>query len=134
MPAFRQLAKYARHHNNALSNGFVRFQHFVHINLQISWTAHLHARLKSSPSYCLVRYEDVVLQPESELRRICDFVGAKFIPAMLNPHQYGSSFDRIGAGKGVDRSSLERWRTSVRPITAKAIDILHPFARKRFGY
>lgn len=129
-----QSAKYARHHNNALSNGFVRFQHFVHINLQISWTAHLHARLKSSPSYCLVRYEDVVLQPESELRRICDFVGAKFIPAMLNPHQYGSSFDRIGAGKGVDRSSLERWRTSVRPITAKAIDILHPFARKRFGY
>jgi hypothetical protein len=129
-----QSAKYARHQKNALGRGFVRFQQFVHINLQISWTARLHTRLKDAPNYCLVRYEDVVLQPESELRRICNFVGAKFIPAMLHPHQYGSSFDRIGAGKGVDSSSLERWRTSVRPITAKAIDILHPFASKTFGY
>lgn len=129
-----QSAKYARHLKGVVRRNFVCFQHFVHINLQISWTARLHGRLKNSPNYCLVRYEDVVLQPEAELRRICDFVGAKFIPEMLNPHQYGSSFDRIGAGKGIDASSLERWRTSVLPITARTIDILHPFASKSFGY
>jgi hypothetical protein len=129
-----QSAKYARHRQGALSRNVVRFQHFVHINLQISWTARLHGRLKDSPNYCLVRYEDVVLQTEPELRRICDFVGAKFIPGMLNPHQYGSSFERIGAGKGVDQSSLDRWQKSVRPITARTIDFLHPFASKSFGY
>jgi hypothetical protein len=129
-----QSAKYARHQKTALRRSSTRFQHFVHINLQISWTARLHRRLKDAPNYCLVRYEDVVMQPEPELRRICDFIGAEFDPAMLNPHQYGSSFDRIGAGKGVDRSSLERWRTTVRPITARTIDILHPFASKSFGY
>jgi hypothetical protein len=129
-----QSAKYARHRKGALSQNVVRFQHFVHINLQTSWTARLHGRLKDLPNYCLVRYEDVVLQTESELRRVCDFIGAKFIPAMLNPHQYGSSFDEIGAGKGVDKSSLDRWQNSVWPITARTIDFLHPIARRRFGY
>ena len=94
----------------------------------------MHAKLKHLPNYCLVRYEDVVLQPDSELRRICKFIGTDFVPGMLNPHQYGSSFESIGAGKGVDRSSLDRWQSSVKPITAKTIDVLHPVAKRSFGY
>jgi hypothetical protein len=53
---------------------------------------------------------------------------------MLNPHQYGSSFERIGSGKGVDRSSLDRWKASIQPITARTIDLLHPAANRIFGY
>lgn len=129
-----QSAKYTRHKTSPVSRAYVRFQHFIHVNLQISWTARLHGKLKKYPNYCLVRYEDVVLQPESELRRICGLIDVEFLPAMLHPHQYGSSFDQIGVGKGVDRSSLDQWRTSLKPVTARTIDLLHPFARNSFGY
>jgi hypothetical protein len=129
-----QAAKYLRDMDSRLERHFMRFRQFVHINIQISWTARVHARLRHLPNYCLVRYEDVVASPEPELRRICDFLGAEFLPTMLTPHQYGSSFDSIGAGKGVDRSSLERWKTSLNPLTAGAIDLMHPFASRLFGY
>ncbi len=129
-----QAAKYIRQEGNPLARGYMRFKQFVHINIQISWTARLHMRLMHLPNYCLVRYEDIVLHPEQELRRICEFVGTEFISDMLDPNQYGSSFDRIGAGRGVDKSSLERWRTSIHPLTSKSIDILHPSARREFGY
>jgi hypothetical protein len=129
-----QAAKYLRKDSNSFSRNAMRFKQFVHINIQVSWTARLHRRLKHLPNYTLVRYEDVVLQPEAELRRICEFLGTEFLPAMLNPHQYGSSFDIIGAGTGVNHSSLERWRTTVRPFTAKTLDLLHPSANEIFGY
>ena len=129
-----QAAKYIRGQTNPFARGFMRFRQFVHINIQVSWTAHIHTKMKHLPNYRLVRYEDVVMQPETELRRICDFIGTDFVPGMLSPHQYGSSFESIGAGKGVDRSSLDRWQTSLQPITVKAIDLLHPAANRVFGY
>jgi hypothetical protein len=40
------------------------------------------------PERCLlVRYEDLVRQPESSLRRICDFLGVPFTGEMLDPYK-----------------------------------------------
>ena len=40
------------------------------------------------PERCLlVRYEDLVQQPESSLRRICDFLGVPFTGEMLDPYK-----------------------------------------------
>lgn len=129
-----QAAKYIRNERNPFVRAYMRFKQFVHINIQVSWTARLHKRIGGLPNYCLVRYEDVVLSPESELMRICDFLGVDFEAGMLNPNQYGSSFDSIGNRRGVDKSSLERWRKSIHPLTGKCIEMLHPFALRQFGY
>lgn len=129
-----QAAKYLRKDMGALTRGFTRFQHFVHINIQTAWTARLHRRLQGLPNYRLVRYEDIVLRPEEEIGAICDFLDVQFLPAMLNPHQYGSSFDTIGKSTGVDRSSLERWRKTIWPLTARIIDVTQRSAKNAFGY
>lgn len=129
-----QAAKYTQDLRNNLARGYMRFRQFVHINIQITWTARLHQRLKHHSNYCLVRYEDLVRNSRQEMIRICDFVGTDFVEQMLNPNQYGSSFDSIGGRRGVDKSSLERWRTSIHPLTATAIDILHPSAARQLGY
>lgn len=129
-----QGAKYIRKGAGPLSRGFTRFQHFVHINIQITWTARLHEKLKHLPNYRLVRYEDVVLNAEAELKSICEFLDVNFVPEMLAPPQYGSSFDTIGGRRGVDKSSLERWRTTIWPVTAQLIDLFHPSAKGVFGY
>ena len=129
-----QAEKYTRAEKRRLVRSARRFAHFSHINIQTTWTARLHNRLKHRANYCLVRYEDVVRRPEPELRRICDFVSVDFVPEMLNPHQYGSSFEHIGSGTGIDPSSLDRWRTSINPLTARSIDLMHAGAYRTFGY
>ncbi|MGW0479547.1 sulfotransferase family protein [Nonomuraea sp. NPDC003214] len=58
-----------------------------------------------------VRYEDVVADPEAELRRVCAFLGVEWEPSMLN---YGER-DHGGFVKGVGD-----WRDKIRSGTVVA--------------
>ena len=129
-----QANKYVSENDPPHKRGWMKFRQFAHINLQVSWTARLHRQLQGSPNYRLVRYEDVVRDPESQLRSLCDFLGVDFIPSMLAPNQYGSSYGTIRGDRGVDASSLEAWRKRIHPLTAGALRGLHPLAWRRFGY
>ncbi len=113
----------------------MRFRQFVHINLQISWTARLHERLRDHPNYRLVRYEDLVLEPEKNIRILCNFIGVDFCDAMLQAQQFGSSFDDFkGGDHGIQKSSMDRWRSELSGFSIRAIDALHPRAYRLFGY
>ncbi len=71
-----------------------------------------------------VRFEDLVADPERELRGICEFLGIDYAPAMAEPYQDRSqrmtdgihSWSRmLGDVKfhqhsGVDRTTADRWR------------------------
>ncbi len=129
-----QAAKYVKPDDSAFARHSMRFKQFVHINLQVTWTARLHRKLRHLPNYRLVRYEDSVREPEQSLRSICEFLGLTYEEAMLMPKRYGSSYGKIPGARGVDEGSLERWRRDLSPITAWSIDALHPLARRRFGY
>jgi hypothetical protein len=70
----------------------------------------------------LVRYEDLVREPEKQIRRMTDFLALPFAPEMLDSRNYiggdgeqwiqNSSFDsQTGA---VNDSSLEKWRNVLR--------------------
>lgn len=129
-----QAAKYIRADEGAISRNYKRFLQFVHINIQTAWTARLHNRMQALPNYRLIRYEDMVNNAESEIRQLCEFLGVPFVEGMLNPHQYGSSFDKIGAASGVDSSSLERWRKTISPWTAWSIDVMQKAPSRTLGY
>ena len=130
-----QAAKYLQNDQNWISRSFMRFKQFVHINIQTAWTARLHNKLCKLPNYVLIRYEDLVLDPEPIIRQVCDFLEIDFQTGMLSPKQFGSSFDNIGKDRqGIDRSSLERWRSSISPFTSKTIDICHRRAFRILGY
>ncbi len=60
-----------------------------------------------------VRYEDFVEQPESGLRRICDFLGIDFEEAMLDPATYidYSRYSRINE-RNISSSALNEWSKS----------------------
>lgn len=129
-----QSAKYISKDESTLSKTWTRFQHFVHINIQTSWTAKVHRSLAGSKNYMLVRYEDIVLNPKTELESICNFLETPYLEEMLKPKQYGSSFDAIAGSHGVSNSSLERWKTSVSPGVQWLNKHLHPKAYKWLGY
>jgi len=82
----------------------------------------------------LVRYEDFCRQPESELRRICTFVGLDFEAAMLEPAAKQHHFIHSSMSpylKGTNEIRLdERWREDLSPYwiaeverTMKRIDV-----------
>jgi hypothetical protein len=60
-------------------------------------------RVASDPLAMTLRYEDLVTEPERELRRICDFIGEAYEPAML---------DQRGAAAAV-AADHEWWKAAV---------------------
>lgn len=130
-----QAKKYLSDDQGWLARSYMRFRQFVHINIQLTLTARLHKRLRDLPNYRLVRYEDIVQDPLSEIQKLCAFLEIDFMPEMLSPERFGSSFEKPGVvGEGIETSSLERWRSSIHPLTAKAIDIAHRRAIRILGY
>ena len=71
---------------------------------------------RSSPAALTVRYEDLVAQPEQELRRICDFVGEPYEAAMVEDRSRAAGVAAAhewwkGDATGpIDRSHSGRWR------------------------
>jgi hypothetical protein len=120
-----QSVKYLTPEMSTVSREYLRFKQFVHINIQTAWTARLHRQLRGLDNYRLVRYEDVVLDPETSVRQLCDFLEVDFLTDMLSPTQYGSSFTDIGGRKGIDASALDRWRNTTSSITQQVMNGLH---------
>jgi hypothetical protein len=77
-------------------------------------------------TFCQLRYEDLVTSPEPQLRRLCDFLGETYDPAMSEPNRLAESLvppskiwhgrtrspvttDRIGAWA----KRLEPWQVEV---------------------
>ena len=69
-----------------------------------------------------IRYEDLVADPEKVTRSICDFLGERFEPAMLDYHESakthvarGDSSFHERTKKSVNRGRVERWRNDAAP-------------------
>jgi hypothetical protein len=66
--------------------------HWNTLQAALSWRRdqRLHARYRETlpaTSYTQVHYEDLVTEPEPQLRRLCDFLEEPFDAAMLSPHE-----------------------------------------------
>lgn len=130
-----QANKYLKPIKSRTARNYMRLKQFAHINIQTSLTARLHSELRNRSNYKLLRYEDLVIEPETQIRQLCDFVGIDFQENMLKPRQFGSSFGDIGhENKGIEQSSVDRWRTSISKPTAKIMDLMHPRAFRALGY
>ena len=79
--------------------------------------------------YCRVRYESLVEDPESELRRVCAFLGEDFDPAMLRYREAGatgflaseSAWKELST-KPLDPSRIGRWRERLTRRQAACVD------------
>jgi microcystin synthetase protein McyG len=91
----------------------------------------------------LLRYEDLVAEPEASMRRVCDFLGVEYCEAVLHPYQGERMRDGVRAGSApindpnflnhdrINPALGEAWRTIRLPVT------LSPATRElaaRLGY
>jgi hypothetical protein len=106
----------------------------------VAWmrAARLHRRYRRrfGERYLLVRYEDLVSEPERELRRVCGFLGVAFDPSMIAEIDVvGSSFSATRhAGAGFDPQRATRWRQEVPAVGLGWFRLVAGRELRRFGY
>ncbi len=63
----------------------------------------------------LLRYEDIVTEPEISIRAICDFIGEAFEPAMLSFYKDSSKYMKAEAASSFNKAATK-------PISADMLD------------
>ena len=88
-----------------------------------------------------VRYEDLVLDPEPTLRRVCEFIGEQFEPQMLT-WQEGvermvparEHFMHTKLTRNMKHDDIERWRREMTASELFVAEALMGRDLRRFGY
>ena len=57
----------------------------------------------------LVRYEDLVAEPEQTLRCVCTFLGEHYSTSMLDVPMFNSSVNRFNMNQGMSQEPVDRW-------------------------
>lgn len=86
-----------------------------------------------------IRYEDLVREPAAALRRICEVIGVRFLPEMLEFHRSADVMFRDQPWKeGVLRplsvASVDRWREELTDAQVLLIELLTARVMRRYGY
>jgi hypothetical protein len=109
---------------------------FVLLAVVRTWAdaVHRHRSLarRYPDQYRLVRFEDLVRNPEFEVERLCAFLGVDFEPRMLN-QKVVSRGDRLGEA-GFDAGAADRWRRSISPSDARWLGRLLGRRIEQMGY
>jgi hypothetical protein len=98
-------------------------------------------RRKYPNQYMVVRYEDLVAQPEDMLRKICEFLGEEYVPEMLTmmgapTHRNkgsNSSYGKREVGK-ISTDSIARYRQVLSPREIKYMQDFCRAGMQEFGY
>ncbi len=82
------------------------------VTISLIWKASVRAvsPFTDHPRVLVVKYEDLLREPEAEVRRICTFLGVDFHAEMLDIPQGGSSLRSFTTKKGIDGSRLDAWK------------------------
>jgi hypothetical protein len=86
--------------------------------------------------YRLVRFEDLVTEPERTVSAVCEFIGIPYEAGLLEETVVvGSSFEADRhATAGFDPRSVDRWRTHVHPLVRRWFGVVGGRQLREFGY
>ena len=93
-------------------------------------------RFKDDPRVCVLRFEDLLVEPEAQLRRVCEVMGLDYDASMLDVPRVGSSHQQDRhSERGLDPVAAGRWRKG--GLTKTEIAICQNLTRdsmRRHGY
>ena len=94
----------------------------------------------AADQYIEVRYEDLVADPEPELRRVTAWLGEDFDPAMLEPHRVsrvavpeGKTWHR-NTRREVNASAVRRWASDLAPWELRLMEAVAGDRLRQYGY
>lgn len=80
-------------------------------------------RFELLPSVFVLRFEDLVDQPEQTVKAICDFLQIDYSPQLLSIPQIGSSNQQDQNQVGISKSTVGKWRHDTNGLTKTEIFI-----------
>jgi hypothetical protein len=105
---------------------------------QYRLTAQIHCRFSNLPNYRLFRYEDLLADPHTTLKELCDFIEAEFSADMLEPqkgrHEHQPSSLTGKRQKGFDPEAAIRWRKAISKLDNLIISCLTQGSMRKLGY
>ena len=93
----------------------------------------IHKKYSAKEWYYLLRYEDVLRNPELELKNLCNFLEINFEKKMLYADGMPSSHTET-IKKGFDKNRAYAWKYDIKKWEYKIINLLTAKSRKIFGY
>jgi N-acetylglucosaminyldiphosphoundecaprenol N-acetyl-beta-D-mannosaminyltransferase len=67
--------------------------------------------LERQPRFMMLRFEDLIVDPEARMRDVCTFLGVGYQPAMLDIEHVNSSYIATPtAARGLNHGSLNAWQ------------------------
>lgn len=99
---------------------------------------HLERNQRLLDNYLVVRYEDLVSEPEKKMNEIATFMGISFDGSLLVPTNLGKPWKgNSTTGKpfsGVSSGNLDRWKNEIEPMEVAYVNQLFPFIAEKYGY
>jgi len=102
--------------------------------VQYIWTSRLHYKYKGIKNYNLFRYEDLLTDPQTTIRKLCDFTQIDFVPQMLKPREGQASSLTGEKSAGFNKKSASYWKKAISPAEEKVVTALTRKSMKRFEY
>jgi hypothetical protein len=84
-------------------------------------------------NYYLSKFEDLVNEPEENIKQLCRFLDIQYHDAMLSPPKIDSSYAKE-EGTGFDKQTLNRWQVYIKPWMQTGLFLFGKKYLKEFGY
>jgi hypothetical protein len=113
--------------------------HLAHRWVQYLSTAEKVQAVLGDSAFLQVRYEDIVTEPERELRRICNFLGEEFSPAMLAFYREDTDYPTDPRNEANLRrpplaDNIGKWRTRMTGRDLRIYEAVAGSYLERYGY
>lgn len=112
----RRIKKRPANLTTKLTSPLYSFFIVVHVIITWKYAVRLHNKYKKRypKNYFLSIFEELVREPEKQVRKLCQFLEVDFTKEMLTPNVFGSSY-KVEREMGFDQETLTRWKQHLKP-------------------
>jgi hypothetical protein len=114
------------------------FSLFVLFHMSLEWflAANYHLKYKEQypDNYYLLKFEDLVGDPENQIRLLCNFLEVEFEREMLEQKVINTGFKSRRGKAGFDEQAIDRWQDHITPLSRAWFSLWAGKYLKEFGY
>ena len=92
----------------------------------------------SLPDYLVVRYEDLLTDPEGTMHKVADHLDTPFTPVMLKPSAMGEEWKGNSMSgvefQGISTYPLDAWKSEITPLEIELVNTQLPHVMREYQY
>ncbi|MFK8006496.1 MAG: sulfotransferase [Saprospiraceae bacterium] len=85
-------------------------------------------------NYLIIKYEDLLNHPETQMRMICDFLNLPYFDSIIQLSGNGLAEEKNYVKSFFDTSKIDKWKTQLSPKEVKIIEKIQGPLLQKMGY